>query len=181
MTKECHQQPKYITRRTTERTDDLNSLRYDSWSQQQHHFITRYVVRLFFVCKKIKREFLSLSRFFSVSLLHSISAMLVHFEVAEQSNCETAAPESNILAKINTEVCSGRAVHPAKKPVDLDLHSLFLSETLLQDYKAVAAKELQRTKLKKKKALWDVLPVKQKSNGLALGSPPAVTQPGNEF
>lgn len=31
--------------------------------------------------------------------------MLVHIEVTEQSNCETTVPESDILVKINIEVC----------------------------------------------------------------------------
>lgn len=84
--------------------------------------------------------------------------MLVHFEVAERSNCETTAPESDILAKINTEVCSCTR----RGPVDFDFHSLFLSESWLQKSYGGEIK-------KKKRGLWDVSPVKHKSNGLARG------------
>lgn len=40
-----------------------------------------------------------------LSCYHSDSVTLVHIEVTEQSNCETTAPKSDILVKINMDVC----------------------------------------------------------------------------
>lgn len=49
--------------------------------------------------------------------------MLVHIEVTEQSNCETTAPKSDILVKINMEACQ---FHLKSREIVLSLifHSL---------------------------------------------------------
>lgn len=54
---------------------------------------------------------------------HSGFAMLVHIEVTEQSNCETTAPKSDILVKINMEVCQFH-LESFRDGVDSDFHSL---------------------------------------------------------
>lgn len=59
-------------------------------------------------------------------------ATLVHIEVTEQSNCETTAPRSDILVKINMEVHQF-LLKSVRDCVDFDFYSLFLFETLLQN------------------------------------------------
>lgn len=77
---------------------------------------------------------LSLSFSLSMSLAHlaminvlicypsDFAMLLVHIEVAEQSNCETTVPESDILVKINMDMSVSFNV--LRDCVDFDCHSL---------------------------------------------------------